>query len=632
MRELFESEALIFYSGNRGVAWYKPSQCLWSAPVQLRGKVNLSSQYDDDLQAFFTDTIGVRTLNTEMVYNELMNVDATTATVEEVKDLLRSFSSQLKMELPTSSPHALLQKCILPVRYASGQVRLCSAATDFAISDRKRLNAMFRDRIETLDFTMPEGRQLLPFIEWARLESRYLSRLVKEITVLDSVVRVPISNPTQNIKYKAHALFRIATHFQSPRVKDDGQAFYDSIRTSQTWETDRIISELIIVMNGRSISEQTNSSQLHIEDGESLLRIYVPSDESSRETCYLSALPMRLTEWIMTDPETRIQYEIDPNMIVVTQAILNAKSRVAGHLLEEHGIIEVGITNIDSEEEAHRVNPPVNPDPSRLTPPIAAHLNQAGSPSPSTMGPATPSTPSDSEDEYRRLESEAPGSSRVSGGLFSDLPAEEGVPLYQFTGAPSERLRSATDEYRELLLQVVTAATQSRLLTRTFDLSGLAESLNEDTFVDGRSFDEYTLFNGDWRAQRNRDQKVGAAGELFVFELLSSLSPPLSGFTRDNWKSTIRGFASVHPDYTDIDGWSGTETADIVYDDEQGTLTEILMGKGVLTAEYRGRCPRYYIEVKTTPGSWDTPFFMSHSQYQKVNRTPRGVSLRYFDD
>lgn len=100
-------------------------------------------------------------------------------------------------------------------------------------------------------------------------------------------------------------------------------------------------------MNGGSISEQTNSSQIHIEDGESLLRIYVPSDESLRDTCYLSALPRRLIEWMITDPETRIQYDIRPNMVVVAQAILNARSRVAGHLLEEHGIIEVENVNVD---------------------------------------------------------------------------------------------------------------------------------------------------------------------------------------------------------------------------------------------------------------------------------------------
>lgn len=80
-----------------------------------------------------------------------------------------------------------------------------------------------------------------------------------------------------------------------------------------------------------------------------------------------------------------------------------------------------------------------------------------------------------------------------------------------------------------------------------------------------------------------------------------------------------------------MDYWTGTETADIVYNDEQGTLIEIFVSKGVLTADYKGRCSQYYIEVKTTPGSWNTPFFMSNSQYHKVNRIPRDSFLRHCD-
>ncbi len=199
---------MIFYASDEEHTWYKPSECLWSAPVQLRGKVNLSTQYHEDLREFFVDSIGVREIDAEMVYNELLIIDTEIVTVQHVKDLLWSLNSQLKIETPDSSPEDLLRHCILPVRYANGQVRLCSSAKEFAIVDHKKLGAIFRDRVETLDFTMTEIRQLEPFIRWSGREVCYLSRLVKEITILDSAIRVPVSDPTQDIRKKARGLHR----------------------------------------------------------------------------------------------------------------------------------------------------------------------------------------------------------------------------------------------------------------------------------------------------------------------------------------------------------------------------------------------------------------------------------------
>lgn len=183
---------------------------MWSAPTQLRGKVNLSDHYDEDLQEFFVGTIGVRELDASMLYNELLNIDTATATVGRVKDLIWSLNYQLQVEALDSlgEPEALLQRCILPIRYADGRVQLRSIAKDFAIVDRKKLDAIFQGKIDTLDITMAEMRQLQPFIEWSGLEIRYLSYLVKEITVVDSDVRVPISDPIRDIRRKAYTLFR----------------------------------------------------------------------------------------------------------------------------------------------------------------------------------------------------------------------------------------------------------------------------------------------------------------------------------------------------------------------------------------------------------------------------------------
>lgn len=66
--------------------------------------------------------------------------------------------------------------------------------------------------------------------------------------------------------------------------------------------------------------------------------------------------------------------------------------------------------------------------------------------------------------------------------------------------------------------------------------------------------------------------------------------------------------------------WYGRETADFVYDDTSGDLTGILTGNGYLNGDtWQGARPRYFLEVKSTTGPCEKPFYMSKYQYQRVS-------------
>lgn len=68
-----------------------------------------------------------------------------------------------------------------------------------------------------------------------------------------------------------------------------------------------------------------------------------------------------------------------------------------------------------------------------------------------------------------------------------------------------------------------------------------------------------------------------------------------------------------------MSAWNGRETADLVYTDNFGTLTSILVENGYLSGEaWARRRPTYLLEVKTTTGPCETPFFMSKHQYKRV--------------
>lgn len=104
-----------------------------------------------------------------------------------------------------------------------------------------------------------------------------------------------------------------------------------------------------------------------------------------------------------------------------------------------------------------------------------------------------------------------------------------------------------------------------------------------------------------------------------MFEVLSRLNPTLPGFSRDNWQSTIRKYVRLHDEYSDMQPWQGRETADFTYTDTAGVFTSLLIEKGYLSPDvWTGKRPQYFIEVKSTTASWDTPFYMSKHQYKRV--------------
>lgn len=68
-----------------------------------------------------------------------------------------------------------------------------------------------------------------------------------------------------------------------------------------------------------------------------------------------------------------------------------------------------------------------------------------------------------------------------------------------------------------------------------------------------------------------------------------------------------------------MEHWPGRETADIVYNDQKGAFTDLLIQEGFLDGDiWSGATPEYFIEVKTTTGECNDRFFMSNSQVERV--------------
>ncbi|KAK3315550.1 hypothetical protein B0H66DRAFT_628718 [Apodospora peruviana] len=597
IRNDFELHGLVFVASTGDTSWIKPSECLWSTGTEIRGKTNLATQYGPELKDFFLDMLGVTILNLSMVFDELMSLVAEQTTVKKAQ--------------------------------------LRASNTEFAIADRKQLAEMFRGKVKMLDFTMKEVCDLNPFLEWAGLTNRYLSNIVKDCPVLDSGEKWSVSDPRFDIRRKAHGIVRIATHFKSPRVQGDGKSLYDLLRASTTWETNCISSELSIEMDRSCHREKRGQSEVYIDDSGTLqcLKIYIPHDERTQDVAIQHTLPEKLAQWLMSDP-SREKGTINVHVVGIVKGLLNARMSSVATILEMAGMVDIDLQETPLEEENFGVASATPPDRTEPVIPNATvnHLvpsvfggsmttlpvrpvTPAATASESTMTtlvrrPVTPATTSSNSTDVVIWGQETPLTDPLSYG--SPSPAARQIPpsqgYFRFSDPFNTNEGPSPRPERNLATCLRSTAADANDPTRSqpWDAS----------FV---PFTETSLFGS---ATQDRDTMVGAAGELFVFEMLMVLDPALSDFSwENNWKSTIRRHVSVHPDYADLTPWRGTETVDLEYKDINGMFTTLLISKGhLIAAKWQGKKPAYYLEVKSTPSACSTSFFMSGTQYKKMKK------------
>ena len=206
------------------------------------------------------------------------------------------------------------------------------------------------------------------------------------------------------------------------------------------------------------------------------------------------------------------------------------------------------------------------------------------------------------------------------GGLFPPTPP----PSISPGGTLGQVARD--NAYRQLLGNVANQARRipQKFRSEPFSMTDLAESLEASVDPNYDLVHLRQALSTEYGAANFPDignSRIGAAGELFVFELLRALSMP--NFTIDNWQSRIRANVRFHRDYQDLRNWSDREISDIMYTDSGVSMEQFLRKhsyNAVSEWEQRDSQTEYLIEVKTTTGPCTTPFFMSKHQYQLMRQ------------
>ncbi|KAL4935035.1 hypothetical protein BDV06DRAFT_229203 [Aspergillus oleicola] len=430
-------------------------------------------------------------------------------------NILRSGSNEIR---------TLCGLAFLPVRQPDGTFQLRRVTDAFFIADRIEYLDAFRDRVPMLDYSLEECRRFNGFLTSLGLEDRYLSTAVQEETFVDRPSDQRSSRLTSDFRRKASAIYRCILHYKGDEPLDSLR----SLQNAEVLESDGFRKTLVLDYGEVREEVQSDSGLVHIETVDERMRIYIPRTAEERQRCYSLHLPKALqTYFKVRAAEAHL----------TLQLVFLSPEVVLDQLLDGNGIVAIpnGIS----------MGPYSEPD--------------------SGIDPG-----SEEEHDIRTAEAGTDQSSESSTPIdtpLSSTPLNDGMTAQErpivfrqgaVSPAPRPFLHMRDDPTPEPVLVLPEESTYSQLLDNVIRVARhrqLADILqgpsNLATGIANIAHED--VFGSRSQRQLEHDIKIGAAGELFVFELL--LCEEFPHFNRTNWRSTIRKHVSIHPDYADMDPW-----------------------------------------------------------------------------
>ncbi|KAL4806048.1 hypothetical protein BDV18DRAFT_160118 [Aspergillus unguis] len=560
VQNAFNAHNLVFLNGEQ--EWVAPTSCVWTDAEKVGVKHGVGAEYSG-LEEFFCDILSIPAPNAANYIEQLRAlVSCHPADLDLVK--VKESIGQINALAPMADEiQALRGLSFLPVRMPGDDVQLLSVADTFFIADRVEYLSSFRGRVPILDYSLEECRRLHLLLELLGLEDRNMSAAVQEQTFVDQPSREGSLRPTREFRRKAGAIYRCILHYNGDEPMDS----LSKLQSAIVHESEGFRKSLLLQLNDVRAEVQSDRGLTHIEVIDDILRVYIPRTPEERQRCYSLDLPRALQRHFgVQSPEAELKLQL----------VFLSPEALVDQLLDGCGVVGIprDILQLISESDTG-VETQIEGQDESDTEQLGLNTRR--------------------DDRFNQ--------ERLAMARQSAEPAARPFPV-QPDQAPD------LSPYSGILENVMRIARQHTLPEM---LDGTPNYAHGITGINHRD-----AFGSRSQRQVEHDIKIGAAGELFVFELL--LGAELPGFSRTNWRSTIRTRVSVHPDYYDLAAWNGAETADIVYEDTSASLTSLLANAGLLGGEMVGANPRYYIEVKTTTGECESAFYMSRAQYRRMER------------
>lgn len=498
-RTRFEDGELIFDPTR--MTWHSRSACIWAEDrIRIPRKVSIATAYAS-LQDFFVRMLDIRKPNIAMHVQALKEMANKPELIFEIKDTMKIISS---MEPSADHLSDLRSSSIFPVNLPGGGGGMTSSLVDFAIIDRQDYDDMF-EGITTLDFSPSEIRACRPFLLALGLGRRHMSELVEEKTTVDDGVKS--LDLTKVFRSKAYALFRYvlshnfttnfhidvcliayscAINYNSLRARDGDQSLYELLQDTEIFTSNAMFKTITIVQNGVSHTATRRRANLHLDETQGQLRLYVPKHEQYRELCFFRQLPKRLQQLLgISDPTAEN---------VITGIICGGSLFIVDEVLKDAGIIDVpGIERPPDEDEPDEI---VEEEVIETTAPLRGAVAAART---AIEHPSEPeeSPPGMSPPEMSESVSSQPSRVTTPASSSPSPSAPINRPIQVPDPAGDDR------KYAALLERVINAASRKSIPER----GGFVADLSIDTSIFATIFNSRSL---------ERDIKVGAAGELFV--------------------------------------------------------------------------------------------------------------------
>ena len=350
--------------------------------------------------------------------------------------------------------------------------------------------------------------------------------------------------------------------------------------------SDGIRRSLQITQDKRSVESVSSRANFHFDEAEFALRLYLPKDEVERDVCFESDLPRRLCTFLgITDPGASG---------VIGGVFRKDNPIVIDRILEKAGVgqVDCDFAALDEELGASEAESEVET--------LVETTSNIRLSTPSSVSRAyTPSS-----------------SARWEEGQSEGENAEHVRDAFIPSSSHQERQRDAQETAYKYILENVVNVAKERVHSGIFESTGVSTKGLAAT----KSLPQETIREAFATRTQERDFKVGAAGELYMFEYLKGLGLPRFGL--ENWKSEIRDRVKIHTDYQDLEKYHDRSAiADIEYLDDSRRLTQLLKQKGHLAPGLWDSEKQflYHIEIKTTTSSnWQERFFMSKAQHRHV--------------
>ncbi|KIW14560.1 hypothetical protein PV08_07344 [Exophiala spinifera] len=587
--------------------WLKPSECLWNCTIAISGRQPLDHLYPR-LKNFFVDKMKVRTVNINVLLQELgRTAQKTSPDFDEIKRIILTIGEVLasdpEVEVNEEHLRSLTKTAFLPIRGPSG-LKLFSVDQAFAINDHQRYGQLFENKAKILDFGHEEMTSLYPLFRLLHLEDHFLSRLVEPKTT----VHMPTAHPALEhyIRDRAYALSCCANYYNSPKYYNRNTTVHKLLLTAEVFVCEDMWTELALPEKHDSITVQSDRAVVKICYSHVKLAIYVPGDYDGLYSCFHTALPRELANALSIDNERAVK---------VVYRILNDDKKDMEVIMKDEDLpgypwFEKPATPLQT------VSFPALND----TEPHRSSLVLLVSPDNTSSGHDT-----DDDDVVTRVDQrDAVPHSRVESSMLSPVHIHSTGSHYTIW---EEVARD--QQYQRLLREVIRQARRDGRSPQkkggSLSLDKIDEALDELAHPQADYATFARMFGRHRERQIEENDRVDAAGELYVFELLKACG--VTNFSIENWQSSIRRYVNILPEYASEPSWHGREISDIMYEGNCPQLMKLLrenttlpypawLGLGSSGTSTSRPAVNYHIQVKTTPWSCDTPFFMSSNQYR----------------